>query len=69
LIADREKAYREIEAETPRTGVKVGCPHPYLAMESLTGPNEIWWFNGFDSPEDERQIAEACAVFRDAQEK
>jgi hypothetical protein len=28
-------------------------------MESLTGPKEIWWFNGFDSPEDQRQVAEA----------
>jgi hypothetical protein len=28
-------------------------------MESLTGPKEIWWFNGFDSPEDQRQVADA----------
>jgi hypothetical protein len=59
LVAGRENAYREIEEETARLSASLGCPHPYLAMESLTGPKEIWWFNGFDSPEDQRQVAEA----------
>src|SRR5258708_1454539 len=59
LVAGRENAYREIEEETARLSARLGCPHPYLAMESLTGPKEIWWFNGFDSPEDQRQVAEA----------
>jgi hypothetical protein len=59
LVAGRENAYREIEEETTRLSAKLGCPHPYLAMESLTGPKEIWWFNGFDSPDDQRQVAEA----------
>jgi hypothetical protein len=60
LVAGRENAYREIEEETARLSAKLGCPHPYLAMESPTGPKEIWWFNGFDSPDDQRQVAEAC---------
>ena len=59
LLAGGENAYRAIEEETARLSAKLGCPHPYLAMESLTGPKEIWWFNGFDSPEDQRQVAEA----------
>jgi hypothetical protein len=59
LVAGRENAYREIEEETGRLSARLGCPHPYLAMESLTGPKEIWWFNAFDSPEDQSQIAEA----------
>ena len=59
LVPSRENAYREIEEETARLSAELGCPHPYLAMESLTGPKEIWWFNGFDSPEDRRQVAEA----------
>lgn len=59
LIAGREDAYREIEEETARLSVTLGCPHPYLAMESLTGPKEIWWFNGFESAEDQGQVAEA----------
>jgi len=58
LVAGRENTYRKIEEETARLSAKLGCPHPYLAMESLTGPKEIWWFNGFDSPEDQRRVAE-----------
>jgi len=59
LVAGRENAYREIEEETARLSARLGCPHPYLAMESLTGEKEIWWFNGFDSPQDQRLVAEA----------
>src|SRR5438876_5762161 len=59
LVAGRENVCREIEEETARHSTKLRCPHPCLAMESLTGPKEIWWFNGFDSPEDQRQVAEA----------
>jgi len=59
LVAGRENEYRKIEEETARLSAKLGCPHPYLAMESLTGAKEIWWFNGFDSPQDQRQVAEA----------
>src|SRR5215831_15751236 len=59
LVAGYENAYREIEEETAHLSAKLGCPHPYLAMESLTGPKEIWWFNGFDSPDNQRQVAEA----------
>ena len=59
LVAGRENAYREIEEETARLSAKLACPHPYLAMESLNRPKEVWWFNGFDSPEDQRQVGEA----------
>src|SRR5580704_14754908 len=73
LVAGRENEYREIEEETARLSAKLGCPHPCLAMESLTGPKEIWWFNGFDSSEDQRQarrgLPEERAVFRNAQEE
>jgi hypothetical protein len=59
LVAGRENEYREIEEDTARLSARLGCPHPYLAMESLTGPKEIWWFNGFDSPEEQMQVAQA----------
>src|SRR5215510_1992263 len=59
LVAGHENAYREIEEETARLSAKLGCPHPYLAMESVARPKEIWWFNGFDSLQDQRQVAEA----------
>jgi hypothetical protein len=59
LLAGHEDEYRKIEEETARFSAELGCPHPYLAMESLAGPKEIWWFNGFESPDDQRQVGEA----------
>jgi hypothetical protein len=59
VLTGRENEYRKIEEDTARLSAALGCPHPYLAMESLTGPKEIWWFNGFDSPEDQKQVGEA----------
>jgi len=54
LQPGREAAYSAIEEETARLAAALGCPHPYLAAESLTGSKEVWWFNGYDS-EAERQ--------------
>jgi len=59
LLTGHEDEYREIEEETARLSAELGCPHPYLAMESLTGPKEIWWFNGFESPDQLRDVGEA----------
>jgi hypothetical protein len=54
-----EAEYRKIERETANAAVELGCPHPYLALESLNGPKEIWWLNGFDSPADYRRVGDA----------
>lgn len=59
LKPGREAAYRNVEEDTARQSAKLGCPHPYLGVESLSGPKEIWWFNGYDSPEEPRQVADA----------
>ena len=59
LRPGHEAEYRRIEEETARLSAKLGCPHPYLAMESLTGPKEIWWFNGFDSADEQKRVGEA----------
>src|SRR5260370_9511700 len=54
LVAGRENTYREIEEETARLSARLGCPHPYLAMDALTGPKEICWSNGFESAQNLR---------------
>ncbi len=41
--------YTQIEEAAARFCAKANCPNPYLAITSLTGPNEAWWINGFDS--------------------
>lgn len=38
-----EAEYDRIESDTARTCAKLRCPHPYLGIESLTGPKEVWW--------------------------
>lgn len=54
-----EAEYSAIEAETARFAVKLRCPHPYLAAESLTGPKEVWWFNGYESQDEINQVEAA----------
>ena len=41
--------------------VALGCPHPYLAIESLTGPKEVWYFNGYRSSADRQQVVDDYA--------
>jgi hypothetical protein len=54
-----EAEYRAIEEDTARIAVKLGCPHPYLGAESLTGPKEVWWFNGYESQDEVTQVEAA----------
>jgi len=42
-------AYVQIEEAAARFCAKANCPNPYFAITSITGPNEVWWINGFDS--------------------
>ena len=48
--------YEEIENETAAACVALKCPHPHLALETLTGQKEIWWFNFFESEEQRLQV-------------
>jgi hypothetical protein len=57
----QDDTYRTIEEETARIAAAEGCPHPYLAAESLTGAKEIWWFNGYQSATEQKQVADAYA--------
>jgi hypothetical protein len=42
-------AYLNLEEAAARTCAQLKCPNPYFALTSLTGPNEAWWINGFDT--------------------
>ncbi len=53
-----ETAYRETEQEIARAAAEFGLPHSYLAMESLTGPKEVWFFNGWESTTEQKQVAD-----------
>jgi hypothetical protein len=55
-----ESEYDRLESETARLAAQDGCPHPYLALQPLSGAkNEVWWFNGFDSQSELDSVAKA----------
>jgi hypothetical protein len=54
-------AYGRIEEEAARTCRALGCPHPYLAIESLTGPKEVWFLNAYGSNEERKRVADDYA--------
>jgi len=56
-----EAAYQAIEEDTARISAALGCPHPYLAAESLTGSKEVWWFNGYGSAAERTRVYDAYA--------
>jgi hypothetical protein len=58
-----EAEYDRIESETATQAARHRCPHPYLALQPLSGvKNEVWWFNEFDSQGELNSVAEAYKV-------
>ncbi|HEX9893751.1 MAG TPA: hypothetical protein VGA78_07485 [Gemmatimonadales bacterium] len=55
------RAYRAVEEDAARICADLNCPHPHLAIESLTGPKEVWWLNAFDSEAHRQQLVNAYA--------
>jgi hypothetical protein len=43
----------------PRICVNLNCPHPYLALESIAGPKEVWFFNGYTSNREVQEVDDA----------
>lgn len=55
-----ETEYDRIESDTARLAAKFACPHPYLALEPISGAkNEVWWFNWFASQEELESVGKA----------
>ena len=59
INAGDEAAYEEIESETAAACAALKCPHPHLALETLAGQKEIWWFNFFESEAQRLQVTGA----------
>ena len=59
INAGGETAYAEIESEIAAACVALKCPHPHLALETLTGQKEVWWFNLFESEEERLRVTRA----------
>ena len=58
LKSGSKDAYRRIEERTARLSAELGCPHPYLGIESLTGSKEVWWLNGYTSAAERKQVVD-----------
>jgi hypothetical protein len=43
------QAVHKIEVDAAQICIALKFPHRYLVLESLTGPKEFWYLNGFDS--------------------
>src|SRR5215472_8382522 len=55
-----EAEYDRIESETAKLAAKLRCPHPYLALQPLSGAkNEVWWFNEFHSQNELNSVGKA----------
>jgi hypothetical protein len=55
-----EAEYDRIESDTATLAAKLGCPHPYLALQLLSGAkNDVWWFNEFHSEDELNSVGEA----------
>jgi len=54
-----EARYIEIEQDAARICRELKCPHPYIGIESLTGPKQCWWFNGFANDAELKQTGDA----------
>ena len=40
------------------------CPNPYVGLETLTGPHEVWWLNTFATPADTARVAKTYVTDR-----
>jgi hypothetical protein len=43
------QAVHKIEVDAAQICIRLGFPHRYLVLESITGPKEFWYLNAFDS--------------------
>ena len=44
-----EATYTRIEKDAAHICAEMKCPHPYMGIEALTGPKEVWFLNGYSS--------------------
>lgn len=49
LKADAVPANRKLERRAEHLCRTLDFSHPYLTIESISGPSEMWYLNGFDS--------------------
>jgi hypothetical protein len=61
LKPGREAAFKTVEEDAARICAELKFPHSHLAIESLSGPKEVWWLNAFESKDDKQRVADDYA--------
>lgn len=56
-----DEAYNRNELKLAQVAATLQCPHPYLALASVTGPTEVWWLNAFTSAAERDAVGPAYA--------
>jgi hypothetical protein len=64
LKRGNDSTYRVIENDGAQICADLGCPNPYLGMESLNGPHEAWWLTTFATAADTARVAQFYATNR-----
>ena len=57
LKPDSVAENRKLERRAEHLCRTLGFSHPYLTIESVSGPAEMWYFNGFDTQAEVGQLA------------
>lgn len=61
IKAGKETEYAAIESESAHACAEWKCPHPYLALEPVGEPTEIWWLNTFASEAERQRVTDEYA--------
>jgi hypothetical protein len=64
-LPGHEADLTRIETHAAKVCIGLGVPHPYLGIESVTGPKEVWYINGLMSNEELREVGEAYGKNRE----
>jgi hypothetical protein len=67
LVRERIASGHEADYDTIERAIAQACralaaPHPYLALQNVNDPREIWWINRFASPAQRQQVVDAYAA-------
>jgi hypothetical protein len=64
LKSGTDSVYRAIENDGAQICADFKCPNPYLGLESLNEPHEVFWLNAFASAADTTRVGRAYAANR-----
>ncbi len=58
LERSARSTFDTIERDAAKISAELRFPHPHFAIETETGPLEVWWLNAFESEADRAQVTE-----------